>query len=173
MRLMHKNSSLGVCAALVGYLLLGRFAAPVAITVSPERLQPFRSEFRYLILSSEVNTVGGQEVRNVTVLLDDKSFSGETLRKLFVLLLARYPQPDRMFAWVKTSMEQVQTPEEKDLHGSIRVSGANEPGDKYDLALLIWQGENQFIHYYPAATHEAKGIVIKGYDPATGQHADQ
>jgi hypothetical protein len=131
----------------------------------------FRSEFRYVILTDDVETIARKyRTRGVRVLMDDKAFSEENLTKLFNLLLKRYPEPDWMVVSVMTSLEQVATPEEVDREIIMSHTNNHPEYDLYNNAVLIRQGENEFFRYTinPPRT-EMKTVVLKGCDPATSK----
>jgi hypothetical protein len=122
------------------------------------------SEFRYVILSNEV---GGYDkpTRTVSVLLDETSFSENTLVKLFSLVSKRFPEPQRLQVWVSTSLWQLATPEEAAMP-VISERGYDPHDDLHPRALLMRQDGNELFRYTPKAPFiNMKTIILKGRDP--------
>lgn len=73
--------------------------------------------FHYVILKTEVTDPDQPRIalRKVEVLMDEDSFSESNLTKLFALLSRRFPSPTWMWVFVKTSIKQVETPEQQDV----------------------------------------------------------
>ena len=74
------------------------------------------SPFRYLIFENVVQNddSGGSASRDVAILMEEKAFSVENLKKLYHLVSRRFPNPQLLNIWIETSLVQVPTPEEKD-----------------------------------------------------------
>jgi hypothetical protein len=124
-------------------------------------------EFRYVIISESVEDADDPDIarRNVEVLLDERAFSEETLKRLFDLCSLRFPKPDWMFVWVSTNLKQVATPEERDLP-SVSESKGNPESDKYHWAVLIRDGDNELFRYNPnPPSPEIKTVILKGAHP--------
>ena len=122
------------------------------------------SEFRYVILSNEV---GGYDkpTRTVSVLLDETSFSENTLVKLFSLVSKRFPEPQRLQVWVSTSLWQLATPEEAAMP-VISERGDDPHDDLHPRALLMRQDGNELFRYTPKAPYvNMKTVILKGKDP--------
>jgi hypothetical protein len=149
----------------------GSYLLPLAIaSPRPSQAQakvPFRSDFRYIVLSTEVRSFGDVKVRGVVVLLDEAAFSEDNLRRLFELLSKRYPDPEWMDAHVLTSLEQVQTPEEHDVYGNASIQGGFGNLIRYNdfnRAIFFRYGEKQFFRYTSnlGSGENLKTVVIKG-----------
>lgn len=159
-------------AVSVGMVTLGFLAnlGASTTTAAPQKKQPvFRSEFRYVILSNDIESVGRKyRTRSIEVLLDPNAFSEPNLRDLFELLLNRYPKPDWMFVDVVTNLEQVATPEEAERDITMSHTDNHPEFDKYNNAILIRQGKDEFFRYtIKAPGTEMNTVVIKGCDAAT------
>jgi hypothetical protein len=129
--------------------------------------KPYRSPFRYIIISSELRNDGlspKDAQRSLSVLLDEKAFSEDTLKQLFKLLSKRYPDPKWLNVWVYTSLEQLGTPEERDSNPEISESDSNQELDKYHWALYIRSIDGSELYRFnpnPPAT-KMKTIIISG-----------
>jgi hypothetical protein len=122
------------------------------------------SEFRYVFLSNEV---GGYDkpTRTVSVLLDETSFSENTLVKLFSLVSKRFPEPQRLEVRVSTSLWQLATPEEADMP-VISERDDDPHDDLHPRALLLRQDGNELLRYTPKAPYiNMKTVILKGRDP--------
>ncbi|MBI3652974.1 MAG: hypothetical protein HY231_18260 [Acidobacteria bacterium] len=125
-----------------------------------------KSEFRYIIVDSSINRDNPKEpVRVVTILLDEKSFSDDTLRKLYALVSKRLPRPKLMKIWVYTSMEQIATPEEEENPVASHIRTGKVGPDKYYHAFMLRQDGNALFWYYNLDGTEIKTIIIKGKNP--------
>lgn len=166
---MNKNKK-----ALITILMILCVLASFELTIAQ---RAYHLPFRYVIVHNEV-IVNEHEPsathRNVEVLLDVKAFSENTLRQLFVLLSKRFPSPDSLTVDVYTSLEQVDTPEERDAPQPIFESsgGNNKPGReelifrKHPYAILIRQDGNELLRYrHKIEKSRLRTIVLKGRDP--------
>ena len=128
-----------------------------------------RSPFRYIIISNEVSNASDNSQnaqRHVGVLLEEKAFSEETLKELFKLVSTRCPQPDRLEVSIYTSLEQLDTPEERDNRVWISGSNGNTSFDNYHRALFIRQNGNELIrHSVSLPVRGLTTIILKGRDP--------
>jgi hypothetical protein len=102
------------------------------------RERTYTSPFRYVIAHDEVikDDDPSYTHRDVEVLLEEKAFSEATLRQLFGLLAKRFPQPERLDVSVYTSLEQIDTPEERDA-GRIFVEGPTGRGKPTEEELAL------------------------------------
>jgi hypothetical protein len=158
-------------------LSLGAFAFLLAFPLKPSQgfsmVSPQgweRSEFRYIIVGTEVDRRYPKiTFRKVTILLDEKAFSEETLKKLFALVSKRYLKPETMRMWVYTSLDQLATPEELDkpLTSKSRKTDPNEP--KHYKAFLLRQDGNESFWYYNLDGTKVTTIVLKGKHPFRGE----
>lgn len=125
----------------------------------------YRASFRYVIVYNEI--VGGEDdlreaFRYVEVLLDERAFSEKTLKELFRLLSKRFREPKDMDVAVYTSLEQIDTPEERDA-GKISEAPEDPALDQHPSAVLIRKGECEFFRYTPQApSTEMKTVVVRG-----------
>ena len=129
----------------------------------------YSSPFRYIIISNEVSNLSGDPKdanRTVSVLLDEKAFSEETLKEMFKLVSKRFPEPKRLDIWVYTSLEQLDTPEERD-RGVISESDNNPVFDNYHRALFFRsQDGDEVFRYNPNPPNtNMKTVILKGRDP--------
>ena len=125
-----------------------------------------RSEFRYIIAGSEVNRdYGAEPVRLVTILLDEKSFSEATLRKLYPLVSKRFPKPGFMKVWVNTSLDQIATPEEEGNPVASHVIEPDPNAQKHYKAFMLRQDGNELFWYYNLDGTKSTTIVLKGRNP--------
>lgn len=137
----------------------------------------YTSSFRYVIVYNEViedKDEPSYTNRRVEVLLDRKAFSEKTLRQLFALLSKRFPSPDSLTVDVYTSLEQVETPEEKEA-GKVVAEGPNGRGKptreelifrKYPFAGLMRQDGNELFRYtFNSRNSKVKTVILKGKDP--------
>ena len=127
------------------------------------------SPFRYVMISNEVSNLSGDPKdanRTVSVLLDEKAFSEETLKEVFKLVTKRFPEPKRLDVWVYTSLEQLDTPEERD-RGVISESDNNPVSDNYHWALFFRsQDGDEVFRYNPNPPNtNMKTVILKGRDP--------
>jgi hypothetical protein len=84
---MHSGIQTIIRTALWGSaipVLLANLGTSPTIASSQANRRVFRSEFRYVILSNEIESTGRKHrTRSVDILLDPKAFSEQNLRKLF------------------------------------------------------------------------------------------
>lgn len=158
-------------ALYVSLLLTANSLAKVSdkhMVQAQNQYKPYRSQFRYVIVSNEVIDNSGDPkdaFRYVEVLLDEKAFSEETLKELFKLLSKRFPTPNGMHVEVSTNLAQIDTPEEKQI-GKVSEVPDNPALDKYPSALLIRQDGNELFRYIPnPPSTKMKTVILKGKDP--------
>jgi hypothetical protein len=157
-RIIHMSS---FSLLLVGSIVPPAFGLPL------DRMAESDKPFRYIILSNSVDDEKTPELaeRRVSVLLDDESFSEETLKKLFRLLAKRFPKPEWMVITVHTSLKQVPTPEEEDL-GSVSEADQQPDYFNYHWAVLIRDKDNELFRYNPnPSVREIKTVIMRGRDP--------
>jgi hypothetical protein len=98
--------------------------------------------------------------------MKEDSFGPESLKGLFLLLSNRFREPAMFVCFVKTSLDQLNTPEEED---QLKGSHTNQPEleDHHHRAVLIRSAENEIIRYTVASGDSSlKTIVLKGKDPS-------
>jgi len=117
------------------------------------------SPFHYAITRNQITDGtrypegGTARFRGVDVLLDAKSFSEETLRRLLELLSKRFPNPDELLVSVYTNLDDVRTPEEAEIPatGSVDLTAP-----KYAWAFYIRNSETEHFSYH---TKEPGSVV--------------
>jgi hypothetical protein len=124
-----------------------------------------RAAFRYVIISNKVDNVDpNNSFRAVEVLLDEKAFSEENLKKLFLQVSKRYPEPEWLKIHVYTSLEQVPTPEESE-QPAISEDYDNPYNDKYHWAFFMREDGNEQFRYNPKPPDiDLKTVVLKGHE---------
>ncbi|MGH9949794.1 MAG: hypothetical protein ACRD6X_21710 [Pyrinomonadaceae bacterium] len=112
-----------------------------------------KSDFRYVIVDNEVQ----ENERIVQVLMDEKSFSEENLRKLFRLVSKRLPSPSVLRINVATSLDQLATPEEADQGwNSGETSRITE---NHFWAIYLRSKDDEFFRYSPVNDRSDNRIV--------------
>ena len=135
--------------AAILIILFSIFGAAQTIQTNAKS-EEFRSPFRYAIVSNKIDPAISRKDetrRFVEVLLDGKSFSKENLITLLKLVSKRYPKPHLLYVNVFTSLEDVETPEEREqskISGSDNSSASNQS----DLAVFIRTKEKSFFYIY-------------------------
>lgn len=125
-----------------------------------------KSSFRYVIINNEVTNdldLSDDGYRYVEVLLDDKAFSEENLGKLFELVSKRFPTPKVLHVQVYTSLEDVETPEERE-EGKISEVSADPSADNYHRAFYLRDADgNEWFSYNPyPPSREIRTVRLKG-----------
>lgn len=72
---------------------------------------------RYVIVYNEVFD---SKVRWLDIVIDEKQFNEENLRKTFELIKKRFPEPFAMNIEIHTNLETIETPEEKEMSSDNR-----------------------------------------------------
>jgi hypothetical protein len=173
---MYEESAMRIQTVLIiaicaGFVFMSQTVAQTVVDgevwhkTQTRRESNHRAPFRYVIVYNEI--VGGEDdpreaFRYVEVLLDERAFSEKTLKELFRLLSKRFREPKDMDVAVYTSLEQIDTPEERDA-GKISEGPGDPALDRYPSALLIRKGGCEFFRYTPQApSTEMKTVVLKG-----------
>jgi hypothetical protein len=133
-------------------LMFFSFAAVAQTKQSDYDSDASRSPFRYVIVSNQFDPALGKGDKNrrfVEVLLDGKSFSKENLIALFKLVSKRFPKPNLLFVNVFTSLEDIETPEEREQGKTSETDDSNAPNQS-DLAVFTRNGKNMFFYMYGA-----------------------
>jgi hypothetical protein len=126
MKLTHlRIRGVGMLLIMIGAAVAPSVAWPTVVIGGQDnsQAQVNRPEFHYVILDTWVRQIGSLNERHVIVLMDEKAFSEDNLKKLAALLSKRYPRPESLTAWIKTNLAQVRTPEELDLSGHSGGAG--------------------------------------------------
>ena len=128
------------------------------------------SQFRYIIHANEANFDNpARPIRRVVhVLLDRDAFGLTNLKQLFALISKRFPEPDWLEVWVRTSLMQIPTPEEKD-EPQISDNPFRDPHEgEYPTAVMMRIQDNELIRYAPEHPYIGmKAVILKGTDPPT------
>lgn len=77
----------------------------------------FHATPRYVIVYNDVREIGGSRFRDLVVFMEPSAFSEDSLRDVFHLLDVRFAEPKEFNVNLKTSLEDVQTPEEHEGPG--------------------------------------------------------
>jgi hypothetical protein len=123
----------------------------------------YRSPYRYAIVYNnlEEGTNVSPSRRHLVILLDRKAFSKANLRDLFLRLSERFPSPIWMDAFVETSLEDVETPEENDLPRESEIQVDSSEG-KSPLAVMQRSPSRRDITIWsPLASSRPYTIALK------------
>lgn len=129
------------------------------------------TKFKYVIFSNTLheNKDIHYSRRVVSVFLDEKAFSEQSVRDLFLLLSNRFPSPQWLEVWVYTNLNQTETPEEADLPKSSNTPD-NPELDRFHWAWIYSKNGNVFFRYNPNPPNRAmKTVIISGKDPYSGK----
>jgi hypothetical protein len=137
----------------------------------------FRSPFRYVIASNEIDDRFNEKSRGIDVVMDRKAFSEQNLKLLYQLLAKRFPIPYDMTVFCYTDLEDIPTPEERDgpistppegpgLRTTTRVS-AKMAGHPHPLAVFLRNEANECIRYkyFPTPKSMPGEWVLRPYIP--------
>jgi hypothetical protein len=127
-----------------------------------------RSPFRYVIVHNDVTgepSNPNDGYRYVEVLLDDNAFSERKLRELFNLVSRRFPTPRVLHVQVYTSLEDVETPEEREA-GRISEAPDDPSADRYHRAFYLRDADgNEWFRYNPnPLSREIRTVILRGRD---------
>lgn len=122
-------------------------------------------DFRYIIYEKSCDDFGNPEagIRRIDLLLQEKAFSEENLKKLFAVLSEGYPEPQLLLIQVITNLEQAR-PE-----GFPQISGGKDNPAAYIYHRASYQRDknNEFFRYNPnPPDRQMKTIVLRGKDPS-------
>jgi hypothetical protein len=149
------------------YIVFAIWLSSLQVTYSPQNTE-MQARVRYIICGNVLRPAPGPDaVRNICVLMDEDSFGPESLKELFSLLSKRFPEPAVFVCSVKTSLDQLNTPEEEDNLMSLHKE---EPHlvDHHHRAIFIRSADNEIIRYTAAPGDTSlKTIVLKGKDPVS------
>jgi hypothetical protein len=125
----------------------------------------FRSPFRYVIFEDkQTNPTNTDEtsLRVISVLMDKVAFSESNLIELFSLISKRYPAPKRLDIWVFTSLEQVSTPEERDV-GYTSGDNDRKEMDFHHLAIFIRSADGTELFRYSTKlpANKLKTVILR------------
>jgi hypothetical protein len=121
-------------------------------------------DFKFLIYQDRIVDFGRPEIarRDLRVLMDERAFSEENLKRLFAVLSKGYPEPNFLKIWVITDLEQSRQP------GRVETSSDPDlPGfDLHHFATYFRKNESEFFRYNPNPPQkDTKTVVFKGRDP--------
>jgi hypothetical protein len=95
--------------------------------------------------------------------MDHAAFSEANLRVLFDLVSHRFPQPTRFDVFVETSLQDIETPEEKDLGGESEISGDSHEGQSISAFMMRSENLDLMRVYTPShGGNKSKTIVLRG-----------
>ncbi|MBK7706872.1 MAG: hypothetical protein IPJ30_14175 [Acidobacteria bacterium] len=128
--------------------------------MSPEEQVRYRSPIRYVVVFNEVNE---RSIRQIEILLDEKSFDEQTLCALFASLGRRYPTPSRLEVEIHTSLDTVETPEERLMLRDSDDSRFSDVYFKHKKASFtrFENGREAFIYTTSLAPYETKVVRLK------------
>lgn len=132
---MKENIIKRVLSCLIVIVLLGNYMVLSQTTTNAPN--SFRSKFRYAIVSNNLEG-GSRKVsrRFLEVLIDKSAFNEDNLILLFDLLAKRYPKPHTCFTTVYTSLNDIETPEERDRPLFSEIAGDVDVPNMQDSAIL-------------------------------------
>lgn len=110
--------------------------------------ETFRSPFRYVIVNNKTDPAISRKDeprRFVEVFLDSKSFTKENLITLLKLVSKRYPKPNLLYIDVFASLEDIETPEEREQSKISNTEGGELTSDH---AIFIRTREKSFFYIY-------------------------
>jgi hypothetical protein len=125
----------------------------------------YRSPYRYAIVYNnlEEGTNVSPSRRYLVILLDRKAFSEANLRDLFLRLSERFPAPIWMDAFVETSLEDVQTPEENDLPLESEIQVDSSEGKSPRAIMQRSPSRRDITIWSPLASSRPYTIVLAGH----------
>jgi len=129
--------------------------------------QDSKIKFKYLIFKNTLNEKPSIQYsrRTLNVFLEEKAFSEQSIKELYLLLSNRFPEPQWLEAWVYTNLNQVETPEEADSPKSSTTKD-NPDHNRSHWAWIYRNKDNVFFRYNPnPPNRDVKTIVITGKDP--------
>ena len=119
--------------------------------------------FKYLILYESVDRDSGDpKARQLVIFLDERAYSKENLRKLFIYISNRYPAPENMFVSLETSWDRVRA--SNDFCPGSAISGSRPY--LYYSATYHRDESGERFYYVPkiGATNQEK-VWIKRRSP--------
>jgi len=128
--------------------------------MSPEEEVRYRSPVRYVVVYDNVDDLG---IRRIEMLLDEKCFNEQALRTIFAALGRRYPTPIGLDIEVHTSLDTIETPEERLMWKDSEGSRFADVVRKHHKA-SFWRFENgreAFIYTESITPYKTKLVVIK------------
>lgn len=147
----------------MGSIVLAQERKAPKLTATATKSGP--SPFRYVIVYNDLDNEG-TNFRHIELLLDPKAFSKKTLVELFGLLKKRFPQPLVLGVFVYTSLENIETPEERDVRQLSE--SPNDPQQwKYHHATLVRDGfgSEWFRYTTNLKRRQEKFVILKGKGP--------
>jgi hypothetical protein len=125
---------------------------------------------RYVIFSDDqvkdpVNS--RYDRRTLGVILEESAFSEDNLTKLSKCLMSKYSEPNWLFIWVYTNMEQLSPPD------APAISESDKPSDidKHHWAFMVREEGNEFFRYnLNPPSSDLKTVVVKGKEVYSPQN---
>lgn len=104
--------------------------------------------FRYAIIYDDpaLNSVG----RDLHILIDPSEFTEGNLRTLFALLAQRFKGQPGFTAYIETSLQDIQTPEERDSPGYSETPGNPKGGKTPAATIRHSEGADMLYIYLPS-----------------------
>ena len=102
-----------ICCILLVLCLWGGLFGQSSTDIARE--EQYRSPVRYVIIHNDIFDPEDINERRMVVLIDARAFSSKNLIKIAELLKKRFPKPSRFGVEIETSLDLVETPEEREL----------------------------------------------------------
>lgn len=90
------------------------------------------------------NVLYSSTIRNVEIFLDENAFSEENLKKLFVYISEKNPEPKNLIVKINTNWKQLDFPSDCPGQGA---SNMPERPDKYDYLQAIYQRRARYEYF--------------------------
>lgn len=118
-------------------------------------------KFRYVIVDNWVSKEKKKfdRSREMLVFFDEKSFSEENLKNLFMNLSKKYKVPQTLTVRVETLWDRIPTPDEC----ASGMSGMPDDNEEGHWAVFMRRGDDEIFRYNPDKNKTGiKTIVLKG-----------
>ncbi len=127
--------------------------------MSPDEQVKYRSPIRYVVV---YDTLINNE-RRIEILLDEKCFNEQVLRTIFTALGRRYQSPRYLHIKVHTSLETIETPEERSMGSDSEDSRFAGLFLKHRDASFVRfnDGRESFVYTECLEPYKTKIVVIK------------
>lgn len=122
-----------------------------------------RTKFRYLIVQ---DILAWESQRHLLVFLDERAFSEENLKELFIKLSKKYSEYDELLIKVETNWERLPMPNDclPPVGSSERSNGSDE--NKFHRAIFYRKGASEYFKYNPILnTSDFKTVILKEAKP--------
>jgi hypothetical protein len=122
--------------------------------------------FRYAIIYNDRGMDGSS--RDITILMDPSEFSEANLRILFVLLGQRFKNTPSFNAYIETSLQDIDTPEQHEAPGYSEYNGPGNPkAGKTPYATIRHSPKSDTLYIFqPPRGAESKRKSDLGVPPA-------